>query len=112
MNFKKMLYYTLKRLGDTGKIVSCKSKGLFLEKLAPPTTTDNSLSPLISWYIKGSCLTQKNATKTIFTIFFIVYELDKWSRDVSSDFSLKGCLFGGVKLAKNTDRDKYIYWLC
>ena len=39
------LYYTLKRLGDTEKIVSWKSKGLSTEKLTTPTTTDNSLSP-------------------------------------------------------------------
>ena len=40
-------YYTLKRLGDTVKIVSWKSKGLSTEKLTTPTTTDNSLSPTI-----------------------------------------------------------------
>ena len=36
---------TLKRLGDTGKVVSSKSKGL-----STPTITDNSLSPSIKWY--------------------------------------------------------------
>ena len=42
--------------------------------------------------------------------FFIVYELDTWSRDLNSDFTLKDCLFGGVKLVKeNADPDKYIY---
>ena len=39
----------------------------------------------------------------------IVYELDTWSRDLNSGFTLKDCLFGGVKLAKNVDRDKYVY---
>ena len=28
---------------------------------------------------------------------------------MNSDFTLKGCLFGGVKLAKNADPDKYVY---
>ena len=37
------------------------------------------------------------------------YELDTWLRDLSSDFILKDCLFGGVKLAKNVDLDKYVY---
>ena len=37
-------YYTLKRLGDTGKVVSWKPKGLLTVKLTTPTTTDNSLS--------------------------------------------------------------------
>ena len=41
--------------------------------------------------------------------FFIVYELDSWSRDLGTDFTLGGCLFGGVKLAKNADPDKYVY---
>ena len=41
--------------------------------------------------------------------FFIAYELDIWSQDLNSDFTLKDCLFGGVKLAKNADTDKYVY---
>ena len=28
---------------------------------------------------------------------------------MNSDFSLKDCLFGGFKLAKNTDPDKHVY---
>ena len=44
------LYYTLKRLGDTEKVVSWKSKCLSAEKRTTPTTTDNSLSPSIKWY--------------------------------------------------------------
>ena len=42
-------YYTLKRLGDTEKVVSWKSKGLSTKNLTAPTTTDNSLSPRIKW---------------------------------------------------------------
>ena len=42
------LYYTLKRIGYTEKIISWKSNGLSAEKLTTPTTTtDNSLSPSI-----------------------------------------------------------------
>ena len=41
--------------------------------------------------------------------FFIAYELNTWSRDLNPDFTLKDCLFGGVKLAKNVDLDKYVY---
>ena len=113
------LYYTLKRLGDTEKVISWKCKGLSTEKLATPTTTDNTHSPSIKWYknsnfcliFKGSCLKPKNATFTSSDIinYFVVYELDTWSRDLNSYFTLKGCLFGGVKLAKNADLDKYIY---
>ena len=41
--------------------------------------------------------------------FFIVYELDSWSWDLGTDFTLGGCLFGGVKLTKSADSDKYSY---
>ena len=37
---------------------------------------------------------------------FIAYELDTWSRDLSTDVTLKDCSFGAVKLAKNADPDK------
>ena len=40
---------------------------------------------------------------------FIVYGLDSWPRDLKTDFTLGGCLFGGVKLTKNADPDKYSY---
>ena len=36
-----------------------------------------------------------------------MYELDSWPWDLDTDFTLGGCLFGGVKLAKNTDPNKY-----
>ena len=41
--------------------------------------------------------------------YFIVYELDTCSQDLNSDFTLKDCLFGRVKLAKNTNPDQYVY---
>ena len=53
----------------------------------------------------------KNGTFYLLQIqlfFFIVYELDTRSRDLNSDFTLKDCLFGGVKLAKHADSDKYV----
>ena len=42
-------------------------------------------------------------------ILFIVYDLDTWSRDLNTEFTLKNCLFGAVKLSKNADTDKYKY---
>ena len=62
------------------------------EKLTTPTTTDNSLSPSIKW-----------------NRIFIVYELDTWLQDLNSEFILKECLFGGVKLAKKADPEKHVY---
>ena len=40
---------------------------------------------------------------------FILFELDTWSQDINTDFSLKYYLFGSVKLTKNADLDKYKY---
>ena len=44
------LYHTLKKLGDTEKVVLWKSKGLPTEKLSTPTTTNSNLSPSIKCY--------------------------------------------------------------
>ena len=90
------------------------------EKLTTPTTTDSSLSPSIKWHkntnfcliFQKSCLKQKkrNAIFTppnILIFFFIAYNLDAWSRDLNSNFILKDCWFGGVKLDKNADPDKF-----
>ena len=81
-----MLYYTLKRLGDTEKMLSWKGKGLSSEELTSPTTTYNCLSTSIKWFgnsnfclvFKGRCLKQNNATYTTpkKITFFIVYGLD------------------------------------
>ena len=77
------LYYTLKWLGDTEKDVSWKYKGLSTEKLTDLTTTDNSLSPSITWYknsnfylmFKRSCLRQKklNFYYSKYNTFFLFF---------------------------------------
>ena len=74
--------YSLTRIAYTVKIVSWKSKGLSVKKLATATATDNSPSPSIKWYrnldfcfvFKKSCLKQKNVTyippnRMIFLLF-------------------------------------------
>ena len=60
---------------------------------------------------KGSCLKQED--KAAFTPnnvvnLFIVYELDRWSRDLNTDFT-HDWVFGAVKLTKNADPDNYKY---
>ena len=77
------LYYTLKWLGDTEKDVSWKYKGFSTEKLTASTTTDNSLSPSITWYknsnfyliSKRSCLRQKHSIFTTPNIIHFFYLL-------------------------------------
>ena len=54
------LYYSLKRLGDTEKVVSWKSKDLPAKKRTTAITTDDFLSPSIKWYENSNfCLVFK-----------------------------------------------------
>ena len=60
----------------------------------------------------GSCLKQEDTapfTQKNTVNFFIVYELDAWSLDLSTDVALKDCLLGSIKLTKTADADKYKY---
>ena len=60
---------------------------------------------------KGFCLKQDGLSflqKNVVN-FYGSYELDTWSRDLNTDFTLGNCLFGTVKLTKNADLDKYRY---
>ena len=95
-----------------------KSKRLSDESIKPPSTSDNSLSPLINYYgskirltFNGTCLKQSNtlkfAHKTRVKIY-IVYELDA-SGSFRDDPTLEHSLFGTVKSTKNADFDKYHY---
>ena len=54
-----------KMITNTDNISSWKTKGLSAESIKPPTTSDNSLTPALSYYgtktrvkITGSCLKQ------------------------------------------------------
>ena len=38
----------------------------------------------------------------------MVYELNTWPRNPTNNFTLKNCLFGTVKLTKNTGESKLI----
>ena len=51
-----------------------------------------------------SIFTQENEIN-----FFMDYELDKWSRDLNTNFTLGECFFGAVKLTSNADPNKYGY---
>ena len=87
-----------------------------MKKYKPRATTNHSLSPKLIWMnnlrirvrFKGSWLKQDKITfvpKYVVSLF-IVYELDRWLQNVNTDFTLKDCLFGVVKLTKNAGPDK------
>ena len=75
------------------------------------------VSPKLLWKdyqiklkFKWSCLKQKGQaafTPNNVVSSFIVYELDSLSRDLNTDFTFGGWLFGDVKLTKYYDPDKY-----
>ena len=100
-------------IANTDYVSSWKSKGLSAESIKPPTTSDNSLTPALSYYgtktrvkFTGSCLKQSKISYTHGKVvnIYIVYELGA-SSTLNGDSTLKNCLFG----AKNTDIDKYGY---
>ena len=104
-------------IANTLYFSSWKSKGLSAETIKPPSTSDNSLTPAVSYYgtktrvkFTGSCLKQPKISYTHGKVvnIYIVYELGASSSHVN-DPTLKNCLFGAVTLTKNTDIDKYRY---
>ena len=102
-------------IANTDYVSSWKSKGLSAETIKPPTTSDNSLTPILSCYstetrvkFTGSCLKQSNISYTHEKVvnIYIVYELSPSSSN-NNDPTLKNCLFGAVTLSKNADIDNY-----
>ena len=106
-----------KLIAYTDYISSWKSKGLSAETIKPPSTSDNSPTPAVSYYgtktkiqFTGSCLKQPKISCTHGKIVnvYSVYELGA-SGSNNNEATLKNCLLGAVTLTKNTDIDKYGY---
>ena len=106
-----------KVIASTDYVSSWKSKGLSAKTIKPPATSDNSLTPALSYdgtktrvKCTGSCLKQPTISYSHRTIvnIYIVYELGASSFH-NNDPTLKKCLFGAVTLTKNADIDKYGY---
>ena len=86
---------------NTNYISSWKSKELSAESIKPPKTSDNSLTPALSYYstktrvkFTGSCLKQSNISNTHGKVvnIYIVYERGASSSHFN-DPTLKKCLF-------------------
>ena len=113
--FQPMNKY-FKKTGNTENISSWESKGLSDEIIKPPFTSNNRLAPSLDYFINkikvkfnGSCLKQDKITYTHGTVLniYTVYELS--SNLNNFDPIIENCLFGAVKLTKNSDIDKYKY---
>ena len=106
----KLLNISTASLYNTYSLTGIEKKGSSSETIVTTIMADNSHSPTIKWYrnvnfcfvFKRSCLKQEKTTFTPIDIInlFIVYELERWSQDLSADFSLKDWLFRDVKLWK------------
>ena len=90
---------------------------MFNENIKPSTTSDNSLTPILSYYgtktkvkFNGCCLQQSKISYTHRKIvnIYIAYELGASSSHINNP-TLKNCLFGAITLTKNADIDKYGY---
>ena len=99
---------------NTDYVSSWKSKRLSTETIKPPATSDNSLTPALSYYgtktrvkFTGSCLKQPKISYTHGKVvnIYIVFELGDSSSHYN-DPTLKNCLFRAVTLTKNADIDK------
>ena len=100
------MYRYFKMIANTDYISSWKSKGLSAESIKPPTTSDKSLTPALSYYgtktrvkFTGSCFKQSKISYTHGKVvnIDIVYELRASSSHVN-DPALKNCLSGAVTL--------------
>ena len=92
------------------------------ESIKPPTTSNNSLNPILHFYgtktkvsFDMSCLKQDKVTLNHGKIvnIYIVYEIirianinGKWN----SNLTVQNTLFGAVNLTKNADVNKYRYF--
>ena len=101
-------------------VSSWKSKGLSVETIAPPVTSDNSLKPLTDYVgnkirlkFNESCLKQPKLYCNRGTVvnIYMAYELGA-SGSNDSHPTLRNCLFGAITLGKNADIDKYRYSGC
>ena len=104
-------------IGSIDYVSSWKSKGLSAETIKSSSTSNNSLTPALSYYgtktglkFTESCLQQSRVSYTHGAIvnIYIVFELCA-SGSQNYDPTLKNCLFGAVRLTKTTDIGKYGY---
>ena len=104
-------------VGVIDRVLSWQSTGIYNESIRPPTASNNSLNPRLSYsdtkikvQFTESCLKQPKFTFTHKKVvnIYIVYELGASSSNVN-DLTIKNCLFGAVTLTKNADIEKYKY---
>ena len=119
----QLMYEYLKRVIATANNISTiyvhswTLKGVSNEQIkAPNTSTNNDHAPILEYdrieislkftgdLLKQSRVTYNHGSKRS---IFVVYKLN--THTINTDFALKDCLFGSVKIAKDKDPDNYAY---
>ena len=107
--------------GDFYYVLSWTSKGLSNKSIKPPTTSDNSLTPILNYYgtktkvsFDMSCLKQEKVTFNHGKIvnIYIVHEIIKIANingNRNNNLTVQNALFGAISLTKNADVNKYRY---
>ena len=103
-----------------GNVAKEKSKGISDKSIKPPSTSDNSLNPGMTYIagaktqvkFDGSSLKQDRVTITPKTIinFYIVHEVNIWPFKLNSKFALLNCLFGTINLPAIADPHKHSHF--
>ena len=58
---------------------------------------------------KDPLAVEQNSYLTKMVDVYIVYDLAAWPRNPTNNFIFKNCLFGATNIAKNSDKEKYVY---
>ena len=104
----------IKYFHATTGICSWKSDGMSEESIENVTKSDSNFAPtfvdhhsLLNINFNGQYLIRNNICihRKVINLY-ISYILGLHLRNTKTDFTLNNCLFGSVKLAKNTDPDK------
>ena len=119
--FQPLNKYFKKGDGNFYYVLSWTSTGLSNESIKPPTTSDNSLTPILNYYgtkIKVSfdrtCLRHDKVTfnhRKMVNIY-IAYKIIRYANingNRNSNLTVQHAFFGAVSLTKNADVNKYKY---
>ena len=95
-------------------ILSWNSEGLYSSTLSPQYTYFLHSMKLFGYkigikFVKDPLLVEQSKNTTDIVNAYIVYELDAWPRNRLDHFTLKNCLFGATNIAKNSNKDKWVY---
>ena len=100
----------IKYFTGTTRIESWKSNGMLQESVENITKLDSNFAPtfvdhllLPDMNFNGHCLLKNNISIPMFLSIYFIRPV------IYTDFTLGNCLFGSVKLTKNTDLDKQKY---